>query len=1196
MPKVPFSQSVRSLLALSAVLAALLPLAGCGPMTSRSASVSTSGGTNSSTSGYTPAAIGGMVHGGQQPVIGATVQLFQAGTGGSGSAATPLLSPAVTTNAQGHFSITGKYTCTSSTSLVYLVATGGDPGSGTANSSIVMIGALGQCGSIGANTSVVLNEVTTAAAAFALSNFMSSASNVGYSGDQSAILAAFNAAQGYANSSTGSSSNNDILAVANLMAACVNGSSSTCGDIMGQTGGGSDILSSMLYMSRHSLSEFTSLFTKYIQPNSPFPGGSTSTGSTPSGCSNNPTMTTMPSFTVSTSGGVSTATIHGMAGATFYHTTDGSPATTASATTTSFSVQLDDVIEVMAAATCYYSVYYDATTDAPSVTDDKGKFSIASPKTGTSYFYTLDGSTPTTKSRSYTSTVEAGTEDTFSVIAKAPGLKPAYSSLNTTLPFISIDGTTVKLQDNTDASKDGTSELSYGLNGPGSTLLAYPAGGFTVALADVAYGCAKAAGRVLQCSMLDNSGVVTPTIATDGKLTFTKDLPEAQIFYTQNGTTPTLTSSQYSTSSSITLSMADVLAYGAKAPGRLWAIYNLPPLPAPAVTLTNGVATMTDDFAGATIYFTTDGTQPTINSYKYAPPSFTPALMDVLSARAKAPGYPYSNWYASLVPSATGIPGFSYSPSTGLATMSVEDDTAAKIFYTVDGSTPTLSSFAYTAPFTAKLADIYLMIAKSPGRPIGRASSKQTTSGYPQMTLLAGGMVSIADPNDGRKFFYVANPYGGNGAPTITSTPYTAPFRMYPYTTVTAIAKIPGYDASSPYPLSLQGDIETLGSCGVVANGLAADRIGNVYAACADSTTAENIYKFGPSGAKSDVLFSFTLTNASSTPLGITVTPGGTLYVPDPNAGGVHRYMNGTHTFVTTPGLHPDHVFTQQWEQVFVLDGSGGYQVINPGSTTAAALADGHAPTACAGGLLNNPYNGGVYCASTTAYLGASYMIDDDGHTVFTDKPTLAIPGLVGGLGLAVDGDMYLAIRSSSATQYSSLVTIHPRLSSSTSAASQLTLTSATTPATKIDGSALTTLTLNNPMGVTSDPTGNIYVGEGTGAIRRLREAQFAVQTNAPSIAFSGGSFQVSTTAADATLYYTLDGSIPTKGAWAYLADFGTSFVNAAKTPASSLNTVGFTMKVPTGGVIAATSGQTIRVIAVSDGKFDSDVASATAP
>src|ERR1035437_6626173 len=56
------------------------------------------------------AAVKGTVYGGQQPIIGATVQLWAVGTGGYGSAATALGSPVTTLSPGGTFTI-GAYTC-----------------------------------------------------------------------------------------------------------------------------------------------------------------------------------------------------------------------------------------------------------------------------------------------------------------------------------------------------------------------------------------------------------------------------------------------------------------------------------------------------------------------------------------------------------------------------------------------------------------------------------------------------------------------------------------------------------------------------------------------------------------------------------------------------------------------------------------------------------------------------------------------------------------------------------------------------------------------------------------------------------------------------------------------------------------------------------------------------------------------------
>ena len=97
----------------------------------------------------TPAGIQGNNFGGHAPIVGAKVFLLQASTSGYGTKSTSLLtsaaggtdttivgsggSPAyyVTTDAAGHFNITGDYTCTAGLP-VYLYAYGGAPDSNPA--------------------------------------------------------------------------------------------------------------------------------------------------------------------------------------------------------------------------------------------------------------------------------------------------------------------------------------------------------------------------------------------------------------------------------------------------------------------------------------------------------------------------------------------------------------------------------------------------------------------------------------------------------------------------------------------------------------------------------------------------------------------------------------------------------------------------------------------------------------------------------------------------------------------------------------------------------------------------------------------------------------------------------------------------------------------------------------------------------
>ena len=107
--------------------------------------------------------IRGNVHGGQQPIIGATIQLWAAGTTDTSGNVTPpksLLQGLVTTDSQGSFNITNDYTCPSSNSQIYITARGGNAGGGN-NPQIAMMSLLGSCGALTSSTFISLNEVTT---------------------------------------------------------------------------------------------------------------------------------------------------------------------------------------------------------------------------------------------------------------------------------------------------------------------------------------------------------------------------------------------------------------------------------------------------------------------------------------------------------------------------------------------------------------------------------------------------------------------------------------------------------------------------------------------------------------------------------------------------------------------------------------------------------------------------------------------------------------------------------------------------------------------------------------------------------------------------------------------------------------------------------------------------------------------------
>jgi streptogramin lyase len=181
---------------------------------------------------YSGPAIFGKAMAGSQPLIGASVQLYAAGIAGNGSTSTALLAPALTTDSSGVFSIAAGYACPSSASELYVVARGGKAGSGAsaANSAITFLAVVGACGKAGAN--ITVNEVTTVASVYALSQFLAAGANLGSSAtNPDGLQNAFDTAAALANANTGtspgagfatngSSPAASINTLANVLAAC----------------------------------------------------------------------------------------------------------------------------------------------------------------------------------------------------------------------------------------------------------------------------------------------------------------------------------------------------------------------------------------------------------------------------------------------------------------------------------------------------------------------------------------------------------------------------------------------------------------------------------------------------------------------------------------------------------------------------------------------------------------------------------------------------------------------------------------------------------------------------------------------------------------------------------------------------------------------------------------------------------------
>jgi len=182
----------------------------------------------------------GKVLAGTTPIIGATVQLYTAGTTGNGSAPTALLSTGLTTDSTGSFSVSTAYTCPTSASIFYLVATGGHAGAnGATNSGTVLMTSPGACSSVASGASITLNELTTVASAYAFSQFLAPGAKLGASSTNSSgitlaagtlanlVNIATATAPGTGFPANGTAPTPQLDALANALNACIVSSSAT---------------------------------------------------------------------------------------------------------------------------------------------------------------------------------------------------------------------------------------------------------------------------------------------------------------------------------------------------------------------------------------------------------------------------------------------------------------------------------------------------------------------------------------------------------------------------------------------------------------------------------------------------------------------------------------------------------------------------------------------------------------------------------------------------------------------------------------------------------------------------------------------------------------------------------------------------------------------------------------------------------
>ena len=342
-------------------------------------------------------------------------------------------------------------------------------------------------------------------------------------------------------------------------------------------------------------------------------------------------------------------------------------------------------------------------------------------------------------------------------------------------------------------------------------------GSKTAAFADV-----SAVGSPFPINIVENLGKLpTPTAdKADGitleygeLVTLSCSDPEATVYYTTNGDDPEIMGRRYDNPLSITYpctlkAFAARLYYGHSDVAEF--TYDVK-LPLPTANPASGAINYGDTvelatIAGATIYYTTDGSTPTASSAEYT----APIVMETNTLKAIAV---YTDYVDSAVVEftyETKLPKPAASPASGTQLPVAGGDitlsstiTGAEIYYTVDGSDPAASGTLYTNPVNLTADTTIKAIAVKSG------ATSSDVAEFIYSTEMPGASTPVADPiagtytsaqqvtlsttTQGAEIRYTLD----GSAPTVTSTLYTGPISVSQSVTIKAVAIAAGHQDSA---------------------------------------------------------------------------------------------------------------------------------------------------------------------------------------------------------------------------------------------------------------------------------------------------------------------------------------------------------------------------------------------------------------
>jgi len=537
-------------------------------------------------------------------------------------------------------------------------------------------------------------------------------------------------------------------------------------------------------------------------------------------------------------------------GTTIYYTTNGTTPTTGSTLYSGpITVSTSETVEALAVKTGYTnsaigSAAYviNGTVATPTFSPVAGSYgpaqtvTISSATSGTTIYYTTNGTTPTTGSTLYSSPITVSTTETVKALAVKTGytnsaIGSAAYTINGTVAtptFSPVAGTYSSAQTVTISSATSGTTIYYTTNGTtpttGSTLYSSP---ITVSTSETVEALAVKTGytnsAIGSAAYVISSTVATPTFSPGAgsygpaqTVTISSATSGATIYYTTNGTTPTTGSTLYS--SPITVSTSETVEALAVKTGftnsaigsAAYVINGTVATPTfspvagsygPAQTVTISSAT-----SGTTIYYTTNGTTPTTGSTLYSSP-ITVSTSETVEALAVKTGYTNSaiGSAAYVINGTVATPTFSpvagsYGPAQTVTISSTTSGTT--IYYTTNGTTPTTGSALYSSPITVSTTETVKALAVKTGytnSAIGSAAyTINGTAATPTFSPVAGTYssaqtVTISSATSGTTIYYTTN----GTTPTTGSTLYSSPITVSTSETVKALAVKTGYTNSA---------------------------------------------------------------------------------------------------------------------------------------------------------------------------------------------------------------------------------------------------------------------------------------------------------------------------------------------------------------------------------------------------------------